>query len=163
MAFISFTALDILIYSLWRDSSTTLILKLKEMEGNTIELIKWIISSALGTGWLLTFLFYRSKKRKANAEADKEEMSVDFDQIAHLKEEIQGAYSINEKQQEIINKVRTTNIEQQKKINDLELKVVELERRLKLSDYNKCMVENCCDRIPNREDDLCKYKTNKHE
>lgn len=133
------------------------------MEGNTIELIKWIISSALGTGWLLTFLFYRSKKRKANAEADKEEMSVDFDQISHLKEEIQDAYTVNEKQQEIINRVRMTNIEQQKKINELELKVVELDRRLKMSDYNKCIVENCCDRIPKREDDLCKHKTKHNE
>lgn len=132
------------------------------MNENTIEFAKWILVTALGTGWVGTFLMYRSKKRKANAEAEKEEMSVDFDQISHLKEEIKDAYVVNETQQEIINKARLINIEQQKKINELELKVIELERKLKMADYSKCMMEDCCDRIPKREGDICKHKI-KHD
>lgn len=131
------------------------------MENNVIDLFKWIITGALGSGWLITFMFYRSKKRKANAEAEKEELQLDIDQIEHLKKQNKEAYETIERLQAIINELRAKNIEDAKKINDLEFKLLEAERKRKKAEYNTCIVENCCDRTPKREDDLCKHKANK--
>ncbi len=133
------------------------------MGESTIELLKWILTALLGTGWVGTFMFYRIKRKKALVEADKQELQYDIDQIEHLKKQNKEAYDTIEKLQTIINDIRAKNIEDAKKITELELKVIEAERRRNLAEYNTCIVENCCDRIPKRETDLCKHKPNKHE
>lgn len=133
------------------------------MGENTVEFLKWLLTAVLGTGWIGTFMFYKIKRKKAIVEADKQELQYDIDQIEHLKKQNKEAYDTIEKLQEIINELRTKNIEDAKKINELELKLIEAERRRNLAEYNTCIVENCCDRIPKRETDLCKHKPNKHE
>ncbi len=133
------------------------------MGESTIEFLKWLLTAVLGTGWIGTFMFYRIKRKKALVEADKQELQYDIDQIEHLKKQNKEAYDTIEKLQTIINDIRAKNIEDAKKITELELKVIEAERRRNLAEYNTCIVENCCDRIPKRETDLCKHKPNKHE
>lgn len=138
------------------------------MDSSTTELLKWIITGALGTGWITTFLFYRTRRRKANAEADKEETEADkqaFEalgaKVEHLKRENKEGYETIEKLQTIINELRDKNLEQAKKISELEMKLLGAERKQRVADYEKCVVENCCDRTPKRENDLCiKHKKN---
>lgn len=130
-------------------------LNVKAMNENTIELLKWILTGLLGTGWIGTFMFYRTRKKKANIEADKEELQLDIDQIEHLKKQNREAYETIEKLQSIINELRAKNIEDAKKINDLELKLIESNSKQKLAEYNACIIDNCCDRIPKREIDIC--------
>lgn len=103
------------------------------------------------------------KKRKANVEADKEELKLDIDQIEHLKKQNKEAYETIEKLQTIINDLRAKSIESAKKINELELKLIEATQRQKVAEYNTCIVEDCCDRMPKRETDICKHKAKKHE
>lgn len=129
------------------------------MNENTIELLKWILTGLLGTGWIGTFMFYRTRKKKANIEADKEELQLDIDQIEHLKKQNKEAYETIEKLQSIINELRAKNIEDAKKINELELKVIEADRKQKLAEYNACAVDNCCERVPKRETDICSKYT----
>ena len=126
------------------------------MNESTIEFLKWLLAAALGTGWVGTCMFYRSKRKKAKVEANEEELKYDIAQIDHLKKQNKEAYETIEKLQEIINELRAKNIEDAKKINDLELKLIEAERRRNLAEYNQCVVDNCCDRMPKRETDLCK-------
>lgn len=133
------------------------------MNENTIELLKWVLTALLGTGWIGTFMFYRVKKRKANVEADKEELKLDIDQIEHLKKQNKEAYETIEKLQTIINDLRAKSIESAKKINELELKLIEATQRQKVAEYNTCIVEDCRDRMPKRETDICKHKAKKHE
>lgn len=128
------------------------------MDNNTIELLKWVLTGLLGSGWIGTFMFYRTRKKKANIEADKEELQLDIDQIEHLKKQNKEAYETIEKLQAIINQLRAANIENSKKINDLELKLIEADRKSKLAEYNACEVDDCCDRVPKRDTDICKHK-----
>lgn len=133
------------------------------MESNTIEFIKWILVTACGTGWVGTFMFYRSKRKKANIEVEKEGLQYDISQIEHLKKQNKEAYDTIEKLQSIINELRAKNIEDAKKINELELKLIEAERRKNLAEYNACIVDDCCDRVPKRDGDFCKHKSDEHE
>lgn len=133
------------------------------MGDNTIELLKWILTALLGTGWIGTFMFYNTKKRKVRLEADKDELQLDMAQVEHLKKQNREAYDTIEKLQAIINELRAKNIEDAKKINELELKLIESDKRQKIAEYNMCMVENCCDRVPKRDGDFCKHKSDEHE
>lgn len=125
------------------------------MEENIIEILKWLLTAGLGTGWISTFMFYRTKKRRENMEADKEELKFDIDQIEHLKKQNKEAYETIEKLQTIINELRARNIQDAKKINDMELKLLEANQQQKMAEYNMCVVENCCERQPRRETDIC--------
>lgn len=128
-----------------------------------MEFLKWLFTAILGTGWVGTFMFYRSKRKKAMVESEKEELQYDIAQIEHLKKQNKEAYETIEKLQKIINELRAKNIEDAKKINELELKLIDTEGKQKFAEYNTCIVDNCCDRVPKRETDLCKHKANKHE
>lgn len=129
------------------------------MEENTLEFIKWILAGALGTGWVGTFMFYRSKRKKVMVESEKEELQYDIAQIEHLKKQNKEAYETIEKLQEIINELRAKNVEDAMKINELELKLIAAEGKQKFAEYNTCVVDDCCNRMPKRETDLCKHET----
>lgn len=131
------------------------------MEASTIDILKWILTAAFGTGWVGTFMFYRARMKKANVEADKEGLQYDIDQIEHLKKQNKEAYETIEKLQAIINELRAKNVEDGKKINELELKLIDAERRKNIAEYNTCVVDDCCERLPKRDTDLCKYKYKK--
>ena len=128
------------------------------METGNIEFLKWLLVTAFGTGWAGTFMFYRSRRKKANIEADKEGLQYDISQIEHLKRQNKEAYETIEKLQSIINELRARNVEDAKKINELELKLIDSEKRKNIAEYNTCMVDDCCSRVPKRDTDLCKHK-----
>lgn len=128
------------------------------MRDQTIELLKWMLTAVLGTGWVSTFMFYRTKKRKENVEADKEELQFDIAQIEHLKKQNKDAYETIEKLQCIINGLREDNLGDKKIIHDLELRLLDAVNKQKVAEYNSCFVDDCCDRIPKRDTDLCKHK-----
>lgn len=133
------------------------------MGDSTIELLKWILTALLGTGWIGTFMFYNTKKRKVRLEADKDEFQLDMAQVEHLKKQNKEAYDTIEKLQTIINELREKNIKDGKKIIDLEFKALEADKRQKIAEYNMCMVENCYNRVPKRDVDFCKNKSDEHE
>ncbi len=107
------------------------------------------------TGVASLLMFYKSKRRKSNAEADMVEINVqkgEFStlkiEIEHLSGELKEAYSTIGQMQDIIDKKRSRIIEISRQLADMEIKLIDAELEKKRAERFKCQLYDCPDRVP---------------
>lgn len=116
-----------------------------------IEIINIVVNALLASGLISMMLFYRSKRRKHNTEADVGEFNAAVLQINHFSQQLKEAYEEIDRMQAIIDQKRNDLLEMSKKLSEMRLQLVQTEERVALAEYNRCNVAECVRRIPPRK------------
>lgn len=118
----------------------------------TFEIISVIVNSTLISAVLGQAWFYKSKKRKQNAEADMSEFDTKVAQINHFSTQLKEAYAEIDRMQGIIDRIRGELIEGGRKLAEARLELVKVQEHLAIAEYNRCDRPGCPERIPPRKD-----------
>ena len=114
-------------------------------------MVNGILSLILGSGIIGLLLFYRSRRRKSNAEADVSEFDAKVMQIKHFSQQLKEAYEEIDKMQDVIDRTRGQLFELGKSFSELRLEFLQEQERRFVAEFHECRRTNCKDRIPLRE------------
>lgn len=113
-----------------------------------IQEIQTFINIVLASGFIGQFIFFRSKRRKSESEANLSEVEVktqEFDleklRLEHAKKELAENYLQLDELQKIINELRT-------KLNNQSNNIFNLEQSLIIANNLKCTQNDCDRRTP---------------
>ena len=112
-----------------------------------------ILNILLGSGIISLLIFYKSKKRKSNAEASVSEFTALQMQITHLGVQLQEAYTMQDTMQDIIDKLRENLVEISKKYSELRLEFIKEQEKYAAANFNRCDISNCANRQPPRQEE----------
>ena len=116
-----------------------------------MEVINIIVNGVLASGLAGMMLFYRSKRRKHNAEAEVGEFNAAVLQINHFSRQLKEAYAEMDGMQDIIERKRGELLEMSRKLAEMRMQLVRAEERISMAEYNMCTVRECTKRIPPRK------------
>lgn len=105
-----------------------------------------ILNFLLGSGIVSVLFFYRSKRRKENAEAVVVELGAFTAQINHLSKQLKESFAEIDLMQDIIDKKRQKIIELSRKLTELELRAMEEERKRRTVECKICNNSECTER-----------------
>lgn len=110
-----------------------------------------ILNIILASGIVSLLLFYRSKRRKHNAEADVSEFDAKVIEIKHFSEQLREAYTEIDRMQDIINSTRAHLMDISKALSECRLELIKEQERRAAAEYNLCSKSNCEQRTPPRK------------
>lgn len=117
------------------------------------EIIRMALDVIVGSGVVGLLLFYRSKQRKesaaavtAEAQAASAELDANKAQIEHLSRQLVESFAENVKVQELVGKERSKIVELMRQLGEIEMKLLDEERRRKQAERNACLDEGCLER-----------------
>lgn len=117
-------------------------------------MVRTVIDLLMGSGIVGMLLFYRLKQRResaatltAEAKAAEAELDVNKAQIEHLSRQLIDSLADNAKVQDIVSKQRDRIVQLMRQLGELELKLMEEERRRKQAERRVCFADNCAERV----------------
>ena len=115
-----------------------------------METARLIFDIIISSGLIGMLFLYRSKKKKAAAEAEDAEFDVTTKQIDYLSKQLADMFTENDKMQELLDQKKAELLDIKRQLNEMKLRLLEEEYRRKEAEYNMCTVEQCAKRIPPR-------------
>lgn len=116
-----------------------------------------VAAGVFGAGWGIQFLYYRSEKRKREAETRRHEaetriieLNADAKENAYWDEELKQAYERITHLQNIVNREREKWEALAVEMSGLKMKLLKEKEARELAEYNMCTRRGCDKRCPPR-------------